>query len=364
MSLTQSAPHLHAKPPASAAQRPTVIKAWLEFDNPVAWFVAVILLIMPLIANNFFLIEIFGTTLILGIIALSLMFLAGYGGMVSLMQLTVAGFAGYMVAVFGVSANTNISLGWPWWLATPTALVLATLFGTLGGALAVRTEGIYTIMITLAIGAAFYYFTNQNWPIFGGHTGINTVATPHLWGINWRDDIAFYYLILAVAALCYFAVLYLSRAPFGLALQGVRDNPRRMAALGFNVNAHRVAAYTFAAFIAALGGVLQVWNYRQISPGSVAVERDIDILIIAIVGGITRPVGPFIGALIFVLLRTFALDFLVKIGLDGNRFRLLIGIGFLVIVFWSSDGVIGLYERWRRLGRAADTRSRGGSGHG
>ncbi|MGG6496292.1 UNVERIFIED_CONTAM: branched-chain amino acid ABC transporter permease, partial [Bacteroidetes bacterium 56_B9] len=90
---------------------------------------------------------------------------------------------------------------------------------------------------------------------------------------------------------------------------------------------------------------LQVWNYRQISPGSVAVERCIDILIIAMVGGITRPVGPFIGALIFVLLRTFALDFLVRIGLDGNRFRLLIGLGFLVIVFWSSDGVVGLWER-------------------
>jgi branched-chain amino acid transport system permease protein len=364
MSLTQSAPHLHAKPPATAAQRPTVVKTWREFDNPAAWFVAVILVIMPLIANNFFLTEIFGTTLILGIIALSLMFLAGYGGMVSLMQLTVAGFAGYMVAVFGVSANTNISLGWPWWLATPTALVLATLFGTLGGALAVRTEGIYTIMITLAIGAAFYYFTNQNWPIFGGHTGINTVATPHFLGVNWGDGIAYYYLILVVAALCYFAVLYLSRAPFGLALQGVRDNPRRMAALGFNVNAHRVAAYALAAFIAALAGVLQVWNYRQISPGSVAVERDIDILIIAIVGGITRPVGPFIGAFIFVILRTFALDFLVKIGLDGNRFRLLIGIGFLVIVFWSSDGVIGLYERWRRRGRAAEPGRRGGGGHG
>jgi branched-chain amino acid transport system permease protein len=333
-------------------------------EHPAAWIVAVLLLIMPLIANGFFLIEIFGQTLILGIIALSLMFLAGYGGMVSLMQLTVAGFAGYMVAVFGASGNANISLGWPWWLATPTALVLATLFGTLGGALAVRTEGIYTIMITLAIGAAFFYFTNQNWAIFNGHTGINTVLTPHFWGVDWRADIPFYYLTLAVAALCYFAVLYLSRAPFGLALQGVRDNPRRMAALGFNVNAHRVAAYALAAFIAALAGVLQVWNYHQISPGSVAVERCIDILIIAVVGGITRPVGPFIGAFIFVMLRTFALDFLVKIGLDGNRFRLLIGIGFLVIVFWSSDGVIGLYERWRRGSKPSETRPRGGGGHG
>lgn len=362
MSVTHGA-HAHVKPPATVA-RPSALIARLELDNPAAWAVAAVLVCMPLLASKFFLIEIFATTLILGIIALSLMFLAGYGGMVSLMQLTIAGFAGYMVAVFGVSGNANISLGWPWWLAVPMALALATAFGTLGGALAVRTEGIYTIMITLAIAAAFYYFTNQNWAIFNGHTGINTIATPHVFGIDWRSDIPFYYIVLAVAAACYFAVGYLCRAPFGLALQGIRDNPRRMAALGFNVNAHRIAAYAFASFVAALAGILQVWNYHQISPGSVGVERAIDILIIAVVGGITRPIGPFIGALIFVLLRTFALDFLVSVGLDGNRFRLLIGCGFLAIVFWSSDGVIGLWERWCRRGAPGEARPRGASGHG
>src|SRR5271167_2660071 len=170
MSLIQGA-QVQARPPAAAtAQRPRSA-AWSEFDQPATWIVAAILLVMPLLANGFFLIEIFGTTLILGVVALSLMFLAGYGGMVSLMQLTIAGFAGYMIAVLGSSGNANISLGWPWWLATPMALALATLFGTIGGALAVRTEGIYTIMITLAIASAFYYFTNQNWVIFNGHTG-------------------------------------------------------------------------------------------------------------------------------------------------------------------------------------------------
>ena len=189
MALIQGA-QLQASQPASAVRR-AITRAWPELNSPAAWLVALILVIMPLIANGFFLIEIFGTTLILGIIALSLMFLAGYGGMVSLMQLTIAGFAGYMVAVFGVSGNANISLGWPWWLATPMAIALATVFGTLGGALAVRTEGIYTIMITLAIGAAFYYFTNQNWAIFNGFTGINTVATPHFLGVDWRSEFRF-----------------------------------------------------------------------------------------------------------------------------------------------------------------------------
>src|SRR6266481_7160992 len=361
MSLIQGA-QFQATQPASAMRR-AIARAWPELNSPATWLVALLLVIMPLIANGFFLIEIFGTTLILGIVALSLMFLAGYGGMVSLMQLTIAGVAGYMAAVLGASGNANISLGWPWWLATPMALALATLFGTIGGALAVRTEGIYTIMITLAIASAFYYFTNQNWVIFNGHTGINSVVTPHFWGVDWRADVPFYYVILVVAALCFGAVGYLSRAPFGLALQGVRDNPRRMAALGFNVNAHRVAAYAFASFVAALGGVLQVWNYRQISPGSIGVERAIDILIIAVVGGITRPIGPFIGALIFVLLRTFTLDFLVAIGLDGNRFRLLIGLGFLVIVLFSPDGIVGLWERWRRWGESGRARP-GGDSHG
>jgi branched-chain amino acid transport system permease protein len=220
-------------------------------------------------------------------------------------------------------------------------VVMITAFGTIEGAVAATKQG------------AFYYFTNQNWAIFNGHTGINNVAAPQFWGVEWGSGIAFYYLVLGVAALCYLAVAYIARAPFGLALQGVRDNPRRMAALGFNVNAHRVAAYALAALIAGLGGVLQVWNYKQISPGSVGVERCIDILIIAVVGGITRPAGAFIGAS-FVILRTFTLDVLVKIDLDGNRFRLLIGLVFLAIVLWSSDGVIGLWERWREQRAAPD----------
>jgi len=338
--------------------------AWTERIHPAAAVVAVILLIMPLLVNGFILFQIFSWAYILGMIGLSLMFLAGYGGMVSLAQMTIAGFSGYMVAIFGVSGLTHLSLGWPWWLAAPMALALATVFGTITGALAVRTVGIYTIMITLAIASAFYYFVNQNYAIFNGHTGINSIATPKFWGVDWRSPIPFYYVTLGFAAICYWAADYLARAPFGLALQGVRDNPRRMAALGFNVNAHRVAAYVFASLVAAIAGILLVWSNGQISPGSVGVDNAIDILVIAVVGGISRPIGPFIGALIFVILRTFALDFLVAIGLDGNRFRLLIGLGFLVVVFWSPDGVIGLWMRWRNRGLSARNAAPGGGGHG
>lgn len=321
--------------------------SWIERIPAAYWIVGAILIVMPVFASNFVLFQIFGWSFILGIIALSLMFLGGYGGMVSLAQMTIAGTAGYMIAIFGNSAITDISQNWPWYVAIPLALAIAVLFGTVIGWLAVRTEGIYTIMITLAVAAAFFYFTRQNYVIFNGFSGFNGVLPPDLFGVDWRGPKAFYYLTLFWATVCYLAVLYVSRTPFGLALQGVRDNHRRMSALGFNAIAHRVAAYSFAALLAGIGGILLTWQSAQISPGTAGIGPAIDILVVAVIGGLRRPIGAFIGAFIYVMLKTFALDALVAVGLSGERFQLLIGMGFLIIVFWSPDGILGLWDRWK-----------------
>ncbi len=335
-------------------------RSWIERIPAGYWLVGFVLLVMPTFASNFVLFQIFGWTFILGIIALSLMFLGGYGGMVSLAQMTVAGCAGYMVAIFGTSAITDISMNWPWYISIPIALSLAVLFGTLTGWLAVRTEGIYTIMITLAIAAAFFYFARQNYVIFNGFSGFNGVLPPKLFGVDWRGPIAFYYLTLFCATLAYFAVLYLSRSPFGLALQGVRDNQRRMSALGYNSNAHRVAAYAFAALLAGVGGILLTWQSAQISPGTAGISPAIDILVITVIGGMRRPIGSFIGAFIYVILKTFALDALVAVGLSGERFQLLVGLSFLIIVFWSPDGILGLWDRWKENRNQDPLLDRGG----
>lgn len=320
---------------------------WAEKVPVQYWVLAILLAITPAFASNFTLYQIFGWSFILGMIALSLMFLAGYGGMVSLVQMTIAAIAGYMVAILGDSAITGISQGWPWYISIPFALIIAMIFGAAVGWLSVRTEGIYTIMITLAIASAFFYFARQNYTVFNGFSGFNGVLPPNLFGVDWRDGTAFYYLTLFWAIVSYLAVLYLSRAPFGLALQGIRDNPRRMAALGFNVNAHRIAAYAFASLIAGVGGILLTWQSAQISPGTAGIGPVIDILIIAVIGGMRHPIGPFIGAFIYVLLKTFSIDILVALGLGGERFQLLIGISFLIIVFWSPDGILGIWEKWK-----------------
>jgi branched-chain amino acid transport system permease protein len=315
----------------------------------------VLLLAYPFAATPFFTFQIGGQALVLGLLALSLTFLAGYGGMLSLAQMTVAGIAGYCVAIFGVSGTAEISLGWPWPLVVVVSVVVAIVCGTLIGWLSVRTEGIYTIMITLAIGVAFYYLAQQNYAVFNGFQGFQKVLPPEVFGIYWRDPLPFYFLALFWAVAGYTFVLYLVRTPFGTALQGVRDNPRRMAALGFNVTAHRIAAYAVAGLVAAIAGVLLVWYNGLITPGSVGTYWLINILIVAVLGGMRHPVGPFMGALVFVLLQNFAVDLV-----DRERFNLLIGGIFLLIVLFSPDGLLGWWAVLRaRLLQASRARVAG-----
>ena len=225
----------------------------------------------------------------------------------------------------------------------PVAVLLAMLFATFIGWLSVRTEGIYTIMITLAIGVAYYYLMQQNYSLFNGFQGFSKVLPPQVFGIDWRSPLPFYYLALACALAAYYFVRYLVRAPFGMALQGIRDNPRRMNSLGYHVNAHRIAAHAVAGLIAALGGILLTWYNSLVTPGVVGVTAMINVLIISVLGGLGHPVAAFLGALVFVLLQNFAIDLV-----DRERFNLVIGCIFLLIVLFSPDGLLGL---WRRHGR-------------
>lgn len=360
-------PDAGASAPVGAADGAGGTRAAIAAIGPRHVIVMLALLLFPFAATPFFVFQIGAQSLALGLIALSLAWLAGYGGMVSLSQMTVAGIAGYAVAIFGTSAATNISLGWPWWLAVLVAIGVGTIAATLIGWLSVRTEGIYTIMITLAVGVAFFYLAQQNYTLFNGFQGFSKVAPPQVFGVDWRAPLPFYYLALFWALAGYLLVKHLSRAPFGIALQGIRDNPRRMNSLGFNVTAHRVAAHAVGGLIASVGGVLMVWYNSLISPGSVGTTALINVLIVAVLGGMNHPIGAFVGATVFVLLQNFAIDLV-----DRERFNLVIGGVFLAVVLFSPDGLVGIWNRLRarfaRPGQAAAvpsarTGSNPGGGH-
>ncbi|KJS14625.1 MAG: ABC transporter ATP-binding protein [Hoeflea sp. BRH_c9] len=317
-------------------------KNWVERLGIGHILLALFLLIYPLIASDFFLTTIGGYSMVLGMIALSLMLLAGYGGMVSLAQMTIAGIAAYVIAIFGENNSNVHGFGWPWWIAAPLGIFLAAVFSALFGWIAVRTEGIYTIMITLAIATAAFYFAQQNYTLFNGFPGYSGLRAPEAFGVYWREPVPFYYLCLSCAVIAYAAVLYGSRSTFGLTLQAIRDNPRRMRAIGYDVTAHKVFAWFLAGIIAGTAGVLLAWFNGRISPGTISVGPAINILIIAIIGGLRHPIGPFVGAVVVVLMQTFAIDIV-----GAERFNTLIGLFFLVIVFISPDGILGLWDRFK-----------------
>lgn len=349
-----AAPAAPAPDPYADSDAPRWLKwLWAHLDARHV-YTLLLVLAFPLFATPFFTFQIAVQALALGLIALSLTFLGGYGGMISLAQMTVAGIAGYAISILGTSgaAGQATSLGWPWWVALLFALAIAVVCATLIGWLSVRTEGIYTIMITLAIGVAFYYLALQNYTVFNGFQGFQKVYPPVVAGIDWRSPVPFYYLALACALAGYLVVKWVIRAPFGIALQGIRDNPRRMQALGINVTAHRVAAYAFAGLLAGVGGVLFTWYNGLITPNSVNTGWLINVLIVAVLGGMKHPIGAFLGALVYVLLQTFAIDALGPGGRE--RFNLVIGVVFLLIVLFSPDGLLGLWARWKaRFGTGA-----------
>lgn len=304
---------------------------------------------------NFWTANIFGRAIVFGIVALSLTFLATYGGFVSLAQMMVAGVAGYTLAITVKGAVPVVVGSLPYALAVPLAIAVATAAGALVGAIAVRTREIYMLMITLALAMGFYRFVETNIGWFNGYEGIRNVVGPEIFGLPFRNPFVFYYVSLLTAALLYWAILYVARSPFGLVFQGIRDNPRRVAALGYNVALHRIAAFALAGFVAGCGGILSTVYNIGISPGSVGLGATINILIVAVVGGLGHPIGAFLGAIVFCILDTFAATIY-----DRDRFNTLIGLVFLAIVLVSPDGVVGA---WRRLRQARKKRASNDARH-
>lgn len=323
------------------------------WNGKARWvLISALLIAFPHFASQFWVVNIAAYAIVLGIITLSLTFLAAYGGMVSLAQMTVAGVAGYSLAILSphaalIGAGTQ-PWSWPW--AVAFALACGTLTGLLIGLVSVRTQGISLLMITIAIGVIFSYLTKQNTALFHGFDGFYGVEAPSILGISLRTPSVFYYLCLGLGTALYSAITYAVRTPFGIALQGIRDNPRRLAALGYWVELHRVVAFGLAGFVAAVGGVLSLWYHGGISPGSVGMTAMVNILIIAVIGGLGHPRGAMIGALVFVLIQNFAIDLFFS-----ERFNTLIGLTFLIIVLSSPDGLIGLWERFRRTRRVGLT---------
>jgi branched-chain amino acid transport system permease protein len=317
--------------------------------------VVLVFALAPLVVSDFWVTQILTKALWLGLAAASLIFLSAYGGMVSLGQVAIYGTAGLTYANL-VAADGGNPTAWNPYLAIVGAILAGTLLGLILGFVASRSEGIYFLMLTLAFSVLVYYFASQVTQV-SGFGGVNNVDLPSIVGNPTSAPARLYFVGMAVCVVLYLWMRYVSRTPFGLSLQGLRDEPARMRALGFHVRAHRTLAFTFAAFIASFAGVLAIWYNRRISPGSIDLGQTIDVLIIAVIGGLYRLEGAWVGAFAFALLDNYSREWTPSIGnvLGPERFNTLLGIIFLIIVLASPGGLVGLWEsgtdRLRRRGQ-------------
>jgi branched-chain amino acid transport system permease protein len=324
--------------------------------------VLVLALLGPLFVSDFWMDTVLTQTFILGIGAASLVFLSAYGGMISLGQAALMGIAGYalgnMVSQRGPGGSSKgLTLGWDPTLAVVLAILLAVGIGLLFGAVASRSFGIYFLMLTLTYSVIAYLFVSQVTQV-GGFSPIAGIDeyTPGFVGDVVNDRQRLYYVALGVAIAAYLLIRYLVRTPFGISLQGIRDEPLRMASLGYNVALHRTLAFGIGALVAAVGGILFAWWSGQLSPSNIGLQATIELLVIAVIGGLLRIEGAWLGAFAYIVINNEVTNRIPSDGLPviGGTFNTVIGLIFLGIVIVSPDGLMGLWDRLWDLARSRD----------
>ena len=296
----------------------------------------------PVIFSTYWISFILTQVFFLGIVAASLIFLSAYGGMVSLAQVSVFGIAGFVLGNVVTHGNSKgLNLGWNPWIGVVLGVAIATSIALVFGALGSRSSGIYFLMITLTYAVIANLFFGQV-ATFSGFGGISGIAAPGLIGNVNDHPNRLYYAALACALLVYAAITYIVRTPFGLTLQGVRDDPVRMSSLGYNVPLHRMIAFGFGGFLASVAGVLFVWWNGHIDPASIDIGATLDVLVICVIGGLYRLEGAWLGAFAFVLIQNYVRT--DNLPVIGGTFHTIVGAIFLVIVLISPGGLMGIWD--------------------
>ena len=297
----------------------------------VAAVVAAVML--PAVAGPFWL-NLVTQMIVFGLLALSVDLLLGHAGLFSICHGSFFAVAAYTVAILQVRHG----------LATPMAAAAGLLAGTLLGllfGLAVRTRGVYFILITIAFGYVVWGVAHR-WSSFtGGDNGVTNVPFPAVGGLRVETHTEYYYLALVVAVLVGLGYRVLVRSPFGLSLRGIKGSESRMRTLGFDSNGHLYVAFVLSAALASLAGVLYVYYNRFVNPVAASFPVSVEAALMAIVGGTGTIVGPFIGAAIILGLRNWVSGFF-------ELYTAVMGAVFIVAVLWVPEGLVGLAARMRR----------------
>jgi branched-chain amino acid transport system permease protein len=283
-------------------------------------------LCLPFIAGEYY-VNLASQIFIFAIFAASINLLLGYGGLPTLGHASYLGVAAYL------SALAHLKLGLDPWMAALGALAGTTLMACAFGLIALRAVGLGFLMLTLALSQVLWGTALRWVALTDGDNGLRGLARPAPFGISLEDADSFYYFALLVAVLAIWMMARFVDSPFGAALKGTRDQPRRMSALGHDVWMIRWVTFVYAGFWGAVSGLLFVHYHKYIHPVSFSLANSAEGLLAVIAGGSGTLAGPLVGAAIVMLLKNYVSAYI-------ERWNMLMGFVFVLIVVFMPEGVV------------------------
>ena len=300
-------------------------------------FLAAPYISFALLGSNY-LTELLTQSLIYGIAAFSLNLLLGYLGLPSL------GHGVYL----GISAYTTAICLAKFHLSPPVASIIALLIvigsAALFGPVTLRARGVYFLMITLALAMVVWGLAYRWVSLTSGDNGISGISRPQLGPWSLRDISNYYYFVLGIFLICLFIIHRIVRSPFGRSLVGIKESESRMRTLGYNVWLHQYLCFLIAGFFAGVAGVLFIFYHGFISPPSLELTPNIEILLMVALGGPGTVIGPFIGAIVIVFLKNFVSAY-------TERWLIILGAVYIVTVLYAPGGLMDVVRLVRELVR-------------
>ncbi len=303
----------------------------------LAAFVA-LLLVAPFVLYPQFLIEI----MCFALLAAALNLLVSYCGLLSFGHAMFFGAAGYVTAqaikVWGLDPALGILCG----------VAVAVVIGALTGSLAIRRQGIYFSMITLAFSQLIYFFALRM-PFTGGEDGLQDVPRRAMFGlIDLGNNYVMYFVVFALTAFGFFAIHRIVNSPFGQVLRAIRDNEPRAISLGYRANRYKLVVFILSASLAGLAGAIKAVAFQVVTLNDLTWVTSGEALLICILGGMQTLLGPIAGAVLIVSMSHYLASY-------AEWVLMIQGLVFVIVVLSFRKGLVGELYAWleRRSLRAA-----------
>ena len=310
-------------------------------DARLAWLAGLVLLVAAPFIGIYPIFVM--SALCFAIYAMAFNLLLGYTGLLSFGHAAFFGGAAYVTGWLVHQRGWSPELG----LAAGTLAAAAT--GLVVGLIAIRRQGIYFAMVTLALAQMLYFFFLQA-PFTGGEDGIQGIERGRLFGLlPLDDDRALYFFVLAIFVAVFLGVLRIVHSPFGQVLKAIRENEPRAISLGYDVDRYKLLAFVLSAAIAGLGGALKTLVLHLATLQDVRWEQSGEVILMTLLGGLGTFTGPVLGAFTVIGLQNFLSD------RAGSWSGVIIGCIFVLCVVAFRKGFVGELLAWRQRRRGGRT---------